>query len=297
MTQSYADYFEFYTEGPFAPFLQESRSLGTSPIKMAHVIQPAGDFSDPAHKDIVLTFVKASCGHVTRDFGEGRRRVRGRAGDFEIQPPDTATEVLAEAGHEIILYQLPFDRVAELAGETVPDFDGDFGNLHALPFRDFHLESLCRQLWRESVTGNQHGNLFADGLLICMIATLLHLRDGTAPGGPTPSWSLSAVQCARIEAYVEAHMDVPFGVADLADLVDLPHARFTQALKAATGYTPHQYVLSCRIARAQQLLADDRAALADVAYACGFASQSHMTDVFRNKLGVTPGRYRKEVRG
>ena len=37
--------------------------------------------------------------------------------------------------------------------------------------------------------------------------------------------------------------------------------------------------------------------LADVAHACGFVSQSHMTDVFRKKLGVTPGRYRKEVRG
>ncbi|MEM7710434.1 MAG: AraC family transcriptional regulator [Pseudomonadota bacterium] len=36
--------------------------------------------------------------------------------------------------------------------------------------------------------------------------------------------------------------------------------------------------------------------LAEIAYACGFASQSHMTDVFREKLGVTPGRYRKEVR-
>lgn len=37
--------------------------------------------------------------------------------------------------------------------------------------------------------------------------------------------------------------------------------------------------------------------LATMPYACHFASQPHMTDVFRRKLGVTPRRDWKEVRG
>ena len=83
---------------------------------------------------------------------------------------------------------------------------------------------------------------------------------------------------------------------ELASLLGRPAARFLVDFKATTGQTPYQYVLSRRIARAQELLSAGEMPLAEVAYACGFASQSHMTDVFRQKLGVTPGRYRKEVR-
>lgn len=36
--------------------------------------------------------------------------------------------------------------------------------------------------------------------------------------------------------------------------------------------------------------------LSEIAAACGFSSQRHVTDVFCAKLGVTPGRYRNEVR-
>ncbi|WP_299959282.1 helix-turn-helix domain-containing protein [uncultured Roseobacter sp.] len=36
--------------------------------------------------------------------------------------------------------------------------------------------------------------------------------------------------------------------------------------------------------------------LAEIAYATGFASQSHMTDTFRRVLGTTPGKWRREAR-
>jgi AraC family transcriptional regulator len=35
--------------------------------------------------------------------------------------------------------------------------------------------------------------------------------------------------------------------------------------------------------------------LADIAYACGFASQQHMTTVFSRHLGTTPARYRVQA--
>jgi AraC-like DNA-binding protein len=53
-----------------------------------------------------------------------------------------------------------------------------------------------------------------------------------------------------------------------------------RAFKAATGKTLHRFVLERRIERAKQMLQQDHSTLADIAYACGFCSQAHLTSVF-----------------
>jgi AraC family transcriptional regulator len=65
--------------------------------------------------------------------------------------------------------------------------------------------------------------------------------------------------------------------------------------RAATGLTPHQYVLEMRLSTAQQLLRQSKISLVDVALKCGFSSQTHMNDVFRTQLGVTPQEYRRNI--
>jgi AraC family transcriptional regulator len=62
--------------------------------------------------------------------------------------------------------------------------------------------------------------------------------------------------------------------------------------KASTGSSPHQYILQCRLERAKQLLRDPSLSLSQVGLRCGFADQSHMTNVFRRFVGVTPSKYR-----
>jgi AraC family transcriptional regulator len=46
------------------------------------------------------------------------------------------------------------------------------------------------------------------------------------------------------------------------------------------------------VKRAQQLLADRKTALAEIALHLGFSNQSHFTNVFREAVGITPKAYR-----
>ena len=62
---------------------------------------------------------------------------------------------------------------------------------------------------------------------------------------------------------------------------------------AATGMTPHRYLLSRRIERARRLLAETNMSIAQIAYLCGFSSQAHLTIAFRRLVGHTPGGYRQ----
>ena len=297
MSGEYSDHLDFYTRGPYAPFVTEVRSAGRTPIRLIHTSQPAGDFSDPAQPDFVLMQVIRPPTSATEDLGAGRYTGKYRRGDFSLMPQDTTSIVLADSEHEVRDLVLPGGPLLGLVGGLAPDFSGDFGRLHARPFRDFFLEQLCGQLWRESEAGNPHGNLFADGALISIAATLLRLRDRAASDVASCSINpLGEGLRSRIDDYINAHLDQNLTIRTLADLTNQPEAAFVPAFKAAFGQTPHQYVLSRRIARARELLAASSMPLAEVAAVCGYASQSHMTDVFRQKLGVTPGRYRKEVR-
>ena len=119
-----------------------------------------------------------------------------------------------------------------------------------------------------------------------------------AHAGPSRSVSepagLSVPALRRVEGFVRETHPRDVSVASMAEAAGLSYFSFIRRFRRASGMTPHQYLLGHRVARARSLLADDRLSLAEVALRSGFASQSHLTGVFRGRLGTTPGRYRAE---
>jgi AraC family transcriptional regulator len=104
---------------------------------------------------------------------------------------------------------------------------------------------------------------------------------------------LTPVLLARLEEFVASRLERGILVAELAAVAGLPVNRFAQAFVGATGTSPHQYVMARRLARAEALVRHSSAALADIAAATGFASQQHMTQLMRRRLGQTPARLRR----
>lgn len=102
---------------------------------------------------------------------------------------------------------------------------------------------------------------------------------------------------------IEARLHGPLAVSELARELGLSAGFFMRAFKAATARSPHSYIVDRRIARARQLLlasgrgGGDVAGLADVALAAGFSSHAHMASAFRERLGVPPGRLRRQITG
>jgi AraC family transcriptional regulator len=136
-------------------------------------------------------------------------------------------------------------------------------------------------------------DLFAEGASIgiarLMLATLARQPDKPSPRLPPTS-------LAKVREYVMAHLDTPILVADLAAILGLTPNRFALAFTATVGQPPHRFVLECRLTRAMDLLRNTHAGLADVAAACGFSSQQHLTTTMRHLAGTTPGHVRRSVR-
>lgn len=95
--------------------------------------------------------------------------------------------------------------------------------------------------------------------------------------------------------YIEAHLDQPVRVAAIADDLGISAAHFARAFRNATGEPPHRYLQRRRAERARSLLANGGQTLADIAIESGFANQAHLTSVFSQLFGVTPGTYRRFI--
>jgi AraC family transcriptional regulator len=67
--------------------------------------------------------------------------------------------------------------------------------------------------------------------------------------------------------------------------------------RKSTGETPHQFVLRQRLERAKAMLRAPDARILDVAVACGFKTQQHFAQVFRDVCGFSPTGYRQGFLG
>jgi LacI family transcriptional regulator len=69
--------------------------------------------------------------------------------------------------------------------------------------------------------------------------------------------------------------------------------RFSQIL----GSSPKREILRVRLGRVCQLLAESDLTLVDVAGKAGFQHPEYMSRLFKKKMGITPGEFRKQAGG
>ena len=100
----------------------------------------------------------------------------------------------------------------------------------------------------------------------------------------------------RVREYIEARLEENLDIPALAAVAGLSTFYFARAFKQSTGMTPHDFVVQCRLRRVQELLASTDLPLSEIAVAVGFADQSHCARRFRERVGMTPSRYRWSTR-
>lgn len=127
------------------------------------------------------------------------------------------------------------------------------------------------------------------------MARLLLIAFASRRGRGTGPLRMSAALLQRLEDYVDANLTRRILVADLAAAIGLPTQVFAQAYLRYTGRSPHQFVLARRIERATDLLRNSQLSLSEVAVACGFSSQQHMTHVLSDRLGKAPSAVRGDA--
>lgn len=134
---------------------------------------------------------------------------------------------------------------------------------------------------------NDHLDVFeVDTIVSEMIGTALRLVDRDRA---------SRAWVRDVEALLQNDYGRRVTLAELSQATGLHPASLARGFRLETGVTIGDYLNRIRVQHACRMIAEKNAPLAEIADACGFADQSHMTRVFKSIAGMAPGGLRREI--
>jgi AraC family transcriptional regulator len=224
---------------------------------------------------------------VYRGRGGGARSRRIGAGGLFLQPAGRALAVELGGRLDTIHAYLTDAALREANDGRAVELREELGATDPL------TEQLLLTLEGAVHSWEPTARTYTDHLTGMLAAQLVHRhRVGSAAVRPARS-GLSARQLAAVRELMEQRLAEPLPIADLALTAALSSSQFTRQFRVSTGQSPHQYLLKLRLERACRLLRAGSAPIAEVAVACGFSHQEHLTRVMRARLGTTPAALRR----
>ena len=178
--------------------------------------------------------------------------------------------------------------------------DGAYGEVELRASRKFaepRLSAMVAAVHAEMVAGFPSGRLFLDSVEQAMAVTLVNGHAVRHRPAQLYRGGLGSARLRRIKELVHAKMDDDLSLDEMAQSVGLSTAHFARMFRKSTGETPHQFVLRQRLEQAKAMLRAPDARVLDVALACGFKTQQHFAQVFRDVWGVSPTEYRQDLVG
>jgi AraC family transcriptional regulator len=177
--------------------------------------------------------------------------------------------------------------------------DGGNGEVELRPkrkFADRRLGALVAAVHEEMVAGFPSGRLFLNSVEQAIAVVLVNGHAVRHRPVQIYRGGLGSARLRRIKELVHAKMEDDLSLAEMAQSVGLSPAHFARMFRKSTGETPHQFVLRQKIDRAKTMLRAPDGRVLDVAAACGFKTQQHFAQVFRDLCRVSPTEYRQDFR-
>jgi AraC-like DNA-binding protein len=238
----------------------------------AHIVRHA--FEPHTHEAFGLGAIEA---------GAERFRLRGSehlapADTLVLMNPDELHTGRAETpgGWRYRMLYIDADVVERVTGERGWWFADAVA--HDAP-RARRVAKLLRGLWQ-----TDDPLAFDSGLATLLAEFRAHARHGK------PAPAEGALRFAPVVEFMRAHLAEKLTLERLAQVAGLSPFHFLRRFQAQHHATPQQMLMALRLHAAKQRLARGEPP-AQVAAAVGLSDQAHLTRAFRNRYGVTPGRY------
>jgi AraC family transcriptional regulator len=226
--------------------------------------------------------------------GDGTRRIdagsiHGWPGALCIMPQGASSEWEITDTFDFVHLYVSDSELRRLFSET---FDRD-ARLMVIPETTFdEAPQLAGALGQLAWATRRGERLLAEQALTSAVG---HLFLDPRYGGEksvTLRGGLSPVVRRRLIEHIDASLDRTITLQDLAALAGLSEFHLQRMFTVSCGVSPHGFILNRRIDQARRMLAGSEP-IAQIASACGFSSQSHLTRMFKAVTGTTPSAYRR----
>ncbi len=139
---------------------------------------------------------------------------------------------------------------------------------------------------RESATARQRQ---AADLLRCVVQELLRPNQRLTPA----SHERYREVIERQVAMIFEHPGVAYPVHELARQAHIAAGYYSRLFGKIMGMPPRELIQRARLERASQLLRESSASISEIAVQTGYADVYQFSRLFKKRMGVAPGRWRK----
>ena len=97
----------------------------------------------------------------------------------------------------------------------------------------------------------------------------------------------------QAQAIIRENLTTDITPEDIARQINMSYSWFRKSFKEHTGISPVHYILSLRIKKAKELLAETDMSIKEITYKLRFSSTAYFTTVFKRFAHTTPSDYRQ----
>jgi len=98
----------------------------------------------------------------------------------------------------------------------------------------------------------------------------------------------------RMKQYIEEHLSQEITRKELAEFAGFNQEYLSTLFKKETGDTLSEYIQKKRLSVAKKLLKQTNLPISLISQECGYETLSYFSNVFRQKVGMSPREYRKQ---
>jgi len=141
-------------------------------------------------------------------------------------------------------------------------------------------------------------NAFGDDLrrdigfvkLLLKISTFIESKDNI-DASSTPGFS----KMAPVIKYIQSHLSEKLSLDSISEHFFINKYHLCRTFKTATGFNVMDYIINCRVLKAQELLRQGQS-VQSAGEQSGFNNNAHFIRTFGKLTGTSPGRYMKKYK-
>lgn len=159
----------------------------------------------------------------------------------------------------------------------------------SIKFKNETVSRLTMKLYSEFRLMDAFAPLAIEGLTLEMLAEVSR-RQIAGPERNPPRWLNQVIEL------LHAQFSEPLTLLTIANAVGVHPGHLAREFRRHHRCTVGDYIMKLRIDNACRALSTSSAALSEIAFATGFADQSHFSRTFKRYTGLTPAIYRSFIK-
>src|SRR5260221_14050646 len=277
-----------------------TRSLRTADIAVTEIRcdNPLPEMSGSIQQEDAFLVALQLRDRPNREYWEDGRQAPVcdvRAGESCLYDLKRGPTALLDKPYHVLSFYLPRAALDAIADDANAPRIRDLSYEPGAGVNDVTISGLGSLLRPALSHPDQANPLFLDHVLLGVGVHIAQTYGGMRPMSRPVRGGLAPWQERRAKEILRANLHgVP--LKEVARECGLSVGHFSHASRRTPGVAPPKWLIRQRVVLSKEKLRDGGLSLSDVATECGFSDQSHLTRVFRQTVGASPGAWRRALK-